>query len=280
MASEKDLGHLLKLLDDDSAIIRDKVWHALAANLPAWREPMLRRMEELPDSARKRLEDLLGQKSREGFRSEWIRWRDLPDETSRLEAALSGLSAWLSGAAWAGSPDSPLGARLDDLARDFRATGAPIAASRLALFLFSDKGLRGAETDYYEPRNSDLVRVLETGRGIPISLACIFILTARRLGLKVEGCDVPEHFLTRAQENGRELIIDCYDGGKVLDSVRLAQLELKYAPDFTRLLGTPASAQSIVARVLRNLINAYHLAGDREASEFMWALAEDLRGPE
>jgi hypothetical protein len=33
-----------------------------------------------------------------------------------------------------------------------------------------------------------------------------------------------------------------------------------------------------VARVLRNLINAYHLAGDRPASQFMWSLAEDLRG--
>jgi hypothetical protein len=33
-----------------------------------------------------------------------------------------------------------------------------------------------------------------------------------------------------------------------------------------------------VARVLRNLINAFHLAGERQASQFMWSLAEDLRG--
>jgi hypothetical protein len=278
MAGEKDLTHLLKLLDDDSASIRDKVWKALSENLPAWHEPLRLRMQQLPAASRQRIEELLAEKFREGFRAEWIRWRDLTDENEKLEAALAGLSAYLSGTLWKGSSDSPLGAKLDALVREFRAGDGPVTASRLALFLFSEKGLRGADADYYEPRNSDLAHVIEKGQGIPISLACIFILTGKRLGLEVEGCDVPEHFLTRARENGEDLVIDCYDGGKVLGSDRLAQLERKYAPDFNRLLRARASAEAIVARVLRNLINAYHLAGNREASEFMWSLAEDLRG--
>jgi hypothetical protein len=43
-------------------------------------------------------------------------------------------------------------------------------------------------------------------------------------------------------------------------------------------LRAPAAPEAIVARVLRNLINAYHLSGDRQASQFMFSLAEDLRG--
>jgi hypothetical protein len=278
MASEKDLAHLLKLLDDDSPAIRDKVWNVLAANLPAWGDSLRGRMLDLPEASRKRVESLLTEKSREGFRARWVRWRDLPDENDKLEAALSGLSNWLSGGAWSGSVDAPLGKRLDELAEEFMAGDRRRTPTALAFFLFSEKGLQGAESDYYEPRNSDLVHVLESGRGIPISLACIFILAGRRLGLDIHGCDVPEHFLTRAREEGVDLIIDCYDGGRVLGPDRLSQLERKYAPDFSKLLRARAGAEAIVARVLRNLINAYHLAGNKSASDFMWSLAEDLRG--
>jgi regulator of sirC expression with transglutaminase-like and TPR domain len=102
-------------------------------------------------------------------------------------------------------------------------------------------------------------------------------LVGHRLGLEIVGCDVPEHFLTRAQERNHEVIIDCFDGGKVLDRNHLAQLELKYAPDFSRLLQTAASPEAIIARVLRNLINAFHLSGDKASSDFIWKLAEDLR---
>jgi regulator of sirC expression with transglutaminase-like and TPR domain len=153
-----------------------------------------------------------------------------------------------------------------------------MAPSALGRFLFETKGFKGAENDYYDPANSDLVQVIEKGKGIPISLACVFMLVGSRLGMDIAGCDVPEHFLTRAMEGGKEVIIDCFDGGRVVEADRLAQLELKYAPEFTRLLRTTADPEAIVARVLRNLINAYHLAGDKPASQYMWALAEDLRG--
>ena len=147
----------------------------------------------------------------------------------------------------------------------------------MADFLFTERGLRGADSEFYDPGNSDLVQVIEKGRGIPITVACVFMLVGYRLGMDISGCDVPEHFLTRAQDGDRDIIIDCFDGGKILDENRLGQLELKYAPDFSRLLRSTASPEAIVARVLRNLINAYHLSGDKPASEFMWTLADDLR---
>ena len=161
---------------------------------------------------------------------------------------------------------------------EFRQWGGAIDPQALALFLFTDMGIKGAENDYYNPGNSDLVQVIETRQGIPISLACVFMLVGHRLGFRISGCDVPEHFLTRVSDDGQDIIIDCFDGGKALEPEKLAQLERKYAPEFTRLIKTEAAPEAIVARVLRNLINAYHLAGNRKASQFMWSLAEDLRG--
>jgi hypothetical protein len=303
MAEDKNLIHILKLLDDESAKVRQRVWEQLEANLPAWEGDIRARLPQLPDAPRRRLEELLAGRARRGFRSAWLRWRDLPGDMDRLEAALAGLSWYLAedraGRKRAGDGDAPvnrerrapgradalqtprhpaLGPLLDGLASAYR-EGNPAPSPRsLAAFLFVQQGFQGTDTDYYDPGNSDLVQVIERRRGIPISLACMFMLVGHRLGLPIFGCDVPEHFLTRAPEGGSDVIIDCFDGGKVLGNESLAQLELKYAPAFARLLREPASPEAIVARVLRNLINAYHLAGDRQASQFMFTLAEDLRG--
>ncbi|HKP96679.1 MAG TPA: transglutaminase-like domain-containing protein [Fibrobacteria bacterium] len=336
MAEDKDLVHILKLLDDESPRVRDRVWEKLEANLPAWEAGIRARLGGLPSGPRRKLMDLLSGRARKGFRSSWLRWRGFAGDMEKLEAALSGLSWYLAadrsrrergtradapsfpddreeeenhrenvdyradfgpiegsgsaegtGEGRSGDPEgnldmSPrhpeLAAMLDGLALEFRLSGGPMRPTSLARFLFSEKGFKGAENDYYNPDNSDLVRVIEKGQGIPISLACVFMLVGHRLGFGISGCDVPEHFLTRASEEGKDVIIDCFDGGRVLEADRLALLERKYAPEFSRLLKSAASPEAIVARVLRNLINAYHLAGERQASQFMWSLAEDLRG--
>jgi hypothetical protein len=285
VAEDKDLVHILKLLDDDSAKVRSRVWEALEANLPAWEAGIRARLDEVPSAPRRKLMDLLSGRARKGFRASWLRWRDQPTDMLKLEAALSGLSWYLAEGKdeWTGPEDETprhpaLGPLLDGLAMEFRQWGGIVSPTALALFLFTDKGLKGAENDYYNPGNSDLVHVIEKGQGIPISLACVYMLVGHRLGFTIRGCDVPEHFLTRAIEDGRDIIIDCFDGGKALEPEKLAQLERKYAPEFSKLIRSSAEPEAIVARVLRNLINAYHLAGNRQASQFMWALAEDLRG--
>jgi hypothetical protein len=303
MAEDKNLIHILKLLDDDSPKVRQRVWEQLEANLPAWEGDIRARLPQLPEAPRRRLEELLAGRARRGFRRAWLRWRDLPGDMDKLEAALAGLSWYLAedraGRKRAGDGDAPvnrerrapgraeigqtprhpaLGPLLDGLARAYREENGAPSPRGLAAFLFVKQGFQGSDTDYYDPGNSDLVQVIERRRGIPISLACVFMLVGHRLSLPIFGCDVPEHFLTRASEGGSDLIIDCFDGGKVLEGESLAQLERKYAPAFARLLREPAAPEAVVARVLRNLINAYHLAGDRQASQFMFNLAEDLRG--
>ena len=303
MAEDRNLIHILKLLDDESPTVRNRVWEQLEANLPAWEPDIRARLPELAQAPRRRLEDLLSGRARRGFRTSWLRWRRLRGDMEKLEAALAGLSWYLAedraGRKRVGDGDGPvnnerrapsgrdsglpprhpaLAPLLDGLAADYLADGRASTPSSLAAWLFAEERFKGAETEYYDPANSDLVQVIGKRKGIPISLACVFMLVGHRLGMAIHGCDVPEHFLTRAPEGGRELIIDCFDGGKIIEGERLGQLEQKYAPEFSRLVRTPAEPEAIVARILRNLINAYHLAGDRPASQFMWSLAEDLRG--
>jgi hypothetical protein len=80
MNQSKDLVHILKLLDDDSALVRDHVWEKLQANLPAWEPAIRARLGDLPAASRQKIMDLLGNRARTGFRGAWLHWRHLPED--------------------------------------------------------------------------------------------------------------------------------------------------------------------------------------------------------
>jgi hypothetical protein len=145
----KQIHSILRLLDDESPKVRDKVWDALSANLPRWEEPLREAVDGLPSGPRKRLQELLADRDRESFRSNWGRWRDEADDYARLEAALDALSGFLGRQAGEPAGSGVLPALLDGLAAEFRESGEPHLPSRLAHFLFETRGLRGADTDYY-----------------------------------------------------------------------------------------------------------------------------------
>eukprot|EP00040_Diaphanoeca_grandis_P037300 m.242278 g.242278 ORF g.242278 m.242278 type:complete len:666 (+) comp33792_c1_seq9:102-2099(+) len=58
-------------------------------------------------------------------------------------------------------------------------------------------GCTGNMQDYYNPNNSFIEMVLKQHRGNPITLALIYIATARRVGLDMSPINFPSHFLVR-----------------------------------------------------------------------------------
>ena len=61
---------------------------------------------------------------------------------------------------------------------------APVAA--LNHFIFNELGFAGNSEHYYDPRNSLLSYVLDARRGIPITLALVYIELGRRAGLAAQ----------------------------------------------------------------------------------------------
>ena len=57
--------------------------------------------------------------------------------------------------------------------------------------LFTEEGFRGNTSDYYNPRNSFLPAVLESHRGIPLTLSLIYKAVGGRLGLAIRGSTAP-----------------------------------------------------------------------------------------
>ncbi|CAI5942371.1 unnamed protein product [Closterium sp. NIES-65] len=73
--------------------------------------------------------------------------------------------------------------------------------------------LDGNRDDYYNPRNSYINDVLDSRRGIPISLAVLHAAIGRACGIPVRMVGIPLHFLTKVGEDGQmeERFMDCFN---------------------------------------------------------------------
>ena len=102
------------------------------------------------------------------------------------------------------------------LKRRLAADAAPLQRLRcLNRFFFQELGFAGNVNDYYDPRNSYLHEVLRTRRGIPITLAVLYIELAQQIGLTRAGVSFPGHFLVKLRMHRAaqgEVVIDPFTG--------------------------------------------------------------------
>ena len=159
-------------------------------------------------------------------------------------------------------------ARLDQLAATLKRRLRPdigpadtiIALNR---FLFEEQGFSGDAVDYYDPRHSFLNEVLDRKRGIPITLAVVYIEIGRRVGLPVQGISFPAHFLVKCQLREGTVVLDPYAKGISLSfddlKQRIKSLRNGVEPPRSVVAGALATASNkdIVVRMLRNLKGIY-----------------------
>ncbi len=151
---------------------------------------------------------------------------------------------------------------LDELAReielDMPKSGHPLGfIDHLSNVLFKTYHFRGNSHDYYNPNNSYLNKVLETGLGIPISLSTLYMLIAKRLGFPIFGVCMPSHFILKFANSEDEIFFDPFYGGKIYSR----QACIDYLSGFD--LNDPDSVlegcthAGILKRMIRNLRLAY-----------------------
>jgi regulator of sirC expression with transglutaminase-like and TPR domain len=148
------------------------------------------------------------------------------------------------------------------LKRRLPADAAPLARLRLLnQFFFHDLNFGGNVNDYYDPDNSYLNAVLRTRRGIPISLAVLWMELAHGLGLQARGIVFPGHFMLKVVLPKGQVVIDPFTG-KSLSREDLSERLEPYKRgngligDFDVPLGLylqPATPREIIHRMLRNL---------------------------
>ncbi len=269
MATNTQLPHLIRLLDDDSDIVREQILHQLLSFGPTLEQELRQQGITLSTAQRQIIAGLFEQGDRAWIDERWASWFDVRDDKLKLEMALGLIAQYLHGM----RRTVRLDLALDALAAEYRALHVDDDPALLAKFLFTTKGIRGAEeSDYFNPMHTSLLHAIEERRGIPITLCSLFILVGHRLGLDVEGCNFPGHFLALTRSRGRRNVVDCYTGGLFLSERDFATLSPAGAVDFESIHRMECDAATIVGRCLRNLINAYRHRNDDARVEFMGEL--------
>jgi regulator of sirC expression with transglutaminase-like and TPR domain len=126
--------------------------------------------------------------------------------------------------------------------------------------LFQEEGFRGEDEDYYDPRSALLNATLDTHAGLPITLSILYIEISRRVGVEVSGVSLPGRFLVKFSGEFGQLVIDPFDGGRVLSSPELQKLLDDVYGGGVRLREhhlRSFSSREILARELAHLKSAY-----------------------
>jgi len=148
------------------------------------------------------------------------------------------------------------------LKRRIPADAPPLQRLRtLNQFFFRDLSFGGNVNDYYDPDNSYVNVILRSRRGIPISLAVLWLELAQGLGLAARGVGFPGHFMLKVNLPKGQVVIDPFNGQSLSREELAERLEpyrrrSELVDEFEAPLGLylqVAPPREIIARMLRNL---------------------------
>jgi regulator of sirC expression with transglutaminase-like and TPR domain len=174
---------------------------------------------------------------------------------------------------------------LDDVARLLKRITARVPneaddLTRLAILtqvFYKEMGFGVNANDYYAPDNSYLNEVLRTRRGLPISLAVIWLELAQGLGLRAQGVSFPGHFLVKVTLQGGLVVLDPLTG-ESLGIDNLAERLRPYRSDEDNAVPSaadlddgetpmglylqPCPPRDLLGRMLRNLKEIFRAQED------------------
>ena len=126
-------------------------------------------------------------------------------------------------------------------------------------FFFQELAFGGNVNNYYDPDNSYLHCVITSRRGIPISLAVVYMELGQQIGLNMKGISFPGHFLMKLSVQSGDIVLDPMNGA----SLSREELEERLEPYLERqeygdelplaAYLRAAHPREILTRMLRNL---------------------------
>ncbi len=264
--SESQLKALCTLLEEDQPGVAEALDRQIASMAPGDQERLLDRLAR-GEGRGGALPPALEDYHRERLERAFSKWAVSASGASGLEEGLFQLASF-------GYPLEDLGrstAKLDQMAGEigYRLEGVKEPAEivrHTAYYLHEELGFRGDRENYYDPENCYLNRVLDTRRGMPITLSAVYLLIGRRLGLPFRGVGMPGHFIVKYEIPDAPIYLDPFEGGKIVSIQECGDIVrgMGYHFDLRFLRETPDVR--IVERMLNNLIGIYHREGDEERS--------------
>ena len=252
LTSPGEIEALISLLDDPEKEVQEAVGNRLSelgrVVLPDLRKAMV--MSE--NVARERIAHLIHELHFSDIKRSWNALMEKPNADLEKGVFLLALHRF---------PNLNLrgyNERLNRMAEDIRpkveAAQGVGRAFVLSNYLCNTLGFQGNNENYTDPNNSYINCVLESKKGIPVSLSVIFLLLGKRLGLPVYGVNMPAHFLVKYKDHRHEVFYDIFNGGNPLMREQCKEFLLKAGikprPNYFRA----ANGQTILLRMICNLL--------------------------
>lgn len=130
-----------------------------------------------------------------------------------------------------------------------------LKAGVLAQVLAVDYGYRGDHMTYDDLRNANLLDVIDRRQGLPVALGILYLHAARSQGWRLDGLNVPGHFVVRLADADDAVILDPFNGGRILDEGDLADLRQQFGGGSGALTDIRSvSGQEILLRLQNNIM--------------------------
>lgn len=250
--SERELRGFVSLLQG----CEEKTLHLLAQQMTKFDDASLSLIERFVEASEdEELIDNWFYASKLNLVSQIQEWKRTPD----LESGLFLISRFKN----PGLEEDKYKAILDNYAH--RAAQRLTASSPLNKIIaaindvfYKEENYIGNQIDYYDADNNFLHRVIERKTGNPITMSCLYMLVARRLGLEVKGVGTPGHFILKIEE---KLIDPFFYGREVTKDeciVRAQELNVVWRDEYLDTIDD----EMIVSRSIRNLITIYKKQND------------------
>ncbi|WP_376099255.1 SirB1 family protein [Roseomonas sp. CCTCC AB2023176] len=163
--------------------------------------------------------------------------------------------------------------RLSAIVRDVLAEPDPGDAEKrralLSQVIHDRHGYAGDAEAYDHPDNTNLIRVTERKRGLPVSLGILWLHAASAAGWLARGLDFPGHFLLALEGTGAATVVDPFNGGAPLNPPALRALIKSVEGDTAELrpgLLVPMSRRAVLLRLQTNIRLRRLHAGETEGA--------------
>ncbi|KAL7510271.1 hypothetical protein ACHAXN_007216 [Cyclotella atomus] len=136
---------------------------------------------------------------------------------------------------------------------------------------------QGNTADYYNPGNSLIDVVIEERKGIPISLAVIYVAVVRRAcEIELDVVGLPGHIVVGIPEelSSERIFVDPFNSGRIMTVADSREIVNRYNVTFHDRMLDPISQVDVWQRMIRNLIHAISapIIDDHESSEWSTVL--------
>ena len=143
--------------------------------------------------------------------------------------------------------------------------------------LFHELGFRGNADDYENPENSFLNRVLETKKGLPITLSILYILVAQRIGGELDPIAYPGHFIVGSFEDDLPFYIDPFKRGKFHTPGQLLDYSNGYMSVSQLGQLAPAPIREVLSRCCRNLASHYAMRDQDDMAQLFGSFVLEFK---